>query len=78
MAYKTYMGRPAKTIMSWDKLPVLLSVEQVATLLQISVEAVRKQIRNGRIRATRIDGTQYRVSREWLKAWTTGEPQEEV
>ena len=72
MAYKTYMNRPAKVITSWEHLPVLLSVDQAATLLQISVEAVRKLIRNGRIQATRIDGTQYRISRDWLQGWTTG------
>jgi excisionase family DNA binding protein len=51
--------------------PSLLSVEQVAGILKLTVRTVRSYVRNGSLKATRI-GKQYRVALGDLETFTGG------
>jgi excisionase family DNA binding protein len=47
----------------------LFSIDEVAERLQLHVKTVRKFVRDGRLKATRV-GKQYRISRADLEAFT--------
>ncbi|GAA4590251.1 helix-turn-helix domain-containing protein [Planotetraspora phitsanulokensis] len=48
----------------------LYSVDQVADLLGLHVKTVRGYVRDGRLKAVRIGGRQYRIARDDLEAFT--------
>jgi excisionase family DNA binding protein len=51
--------------------PVMYSVEQVASLLDLHVKTVRGYVRDGKLKAVRI-GKQYRISRDAVEEFTGG------
>lgn len=50
----------------WDELPVLLTLEQCAVVLNMSYERVRRWAQTGILPATKIEST-WRVSKKRLK-----------
>lgn len=51
--------------------PMAYSPPQVARLLGLSEGSVRKALRNGEIRGTRVGG-RWLVSAQWLNDWLAG------
>lgn len=51
-----------------DATPMLLRVDEVATLLQVSGSTITRWIRQGRLPAIRIE-REWRISRDDLTSW---------
>lgn len=53
---------------------MVYTVEQVAEILQVSVQTVRNLIRRKELKAFRV-GSQFRVKKEELDRYMSGQPQ---
>ncbi len=63
------MGRPIKfkTVhYSWDTVPIILTVKQVADILSCSTATVQNYIRTGRLKASK-HGNKFFISKDALK-----------
>ena len=56
------------------KIIMVYTVEQVAEILQVSVQTVRNLIRRKELKAFRV-GSQFRVKKEELDRYMSGQPQ---
>lgn len=54
-----------KQYLTWNDVPALLSIEEAAVLLGLSIESVRRYCLTGDIPATQI-GKQWRIDKEKL------------
>lgn len=61
MAYKKY-----NYYRDWDELPLLLTLEQCAVILNMSYEMTRRWARTGVLPAVKIEST-WRVSKDKLR-----------
>ena len=59
-----------KKITSWESLPVLLDIETVCCLLQVSENPAIKLCKNGEIKGKKLGGM-WRVSRDSLRDFFT-------
>ena len=55
----------------------LMTTEEIAKELKYHIETVRKWIREGKLKATRINRKEYRVKRSELTRFLAEKPQEE-
>lgn len=62
------MTKRKTAITSWDELPIVLTPEDVARLLNMSESNVRKMFRNGIIPAKKV-GELWRTTRETLEVY---------
>ncbi len=60
------------TTEDWDKLPTVLTTEQVAVLLQKSVDTVKKHLRSGDISGMKL-GKDWLIDREKLRQKLQGD-----
>lgn len=64
------------------KLPLFLTVEEVAHLMRCSKDTVYQAIRNGRLKATRMGQRPFRILRTdfelWVVAGAPNSPEAEV
>lgn len=51
------------TFYNWDKIPVLMSIEQACALLDLSDKTVVKYVRQGLIKGNKLGG-KWRVNRD--------------
>jgi excisionase family DNA binding protein len=58
-------------------LDELLTTEEVSQELKYHIETVRRWIREGKLKATRINRKEYRVKRSELEKFLAEKPQEE-
>jgi len=56
---------------NWDNVPLILSVKDVAGLLSVHYNTVKKMIHDGRLPAVKV-GRAWRVKRESVKAMLEG------
>ena len=58
-----------KPVNSWDDMPLLLDIPFVVRILGISNEIVRKQLASGVLPGFKVDGRQWRITKDALRAY---------
>lgn len=61
-------------IRSTQELPLFLDLEEVAKISKFSPNTIRKAISDGRLKAHRPEGKNYRISREDFLRWMSSTP----
>lgn len=65
------MYKPRKACTSWERLPVSMTIEQAAVLLQLTDGGVRELCRRGVVPAVRL-GKEWRIARDALRQCLEG------
>ena len=58
-----------RTITNWDELPLFLSVDLVATMLDVNRETVKRWLQNGTLKGFKI-GKNWYIARDQFKLFT--------
>lgn len=62
----------ATVVTSWNTLPSLLTIDEAAAILRISVATARRMAREGTIKAGKIGPKIWRVDRDSLREYMNG------
>lgn len=61
----------------WDTLPMLLTVRQVAEVLNCHINTVKRMLADGRLQGVKI-GRDWRIERRALREWIAAGGESEV
>lgn len=62
-----------KRTLNWDTYPLILTPEDTALLLNVTIETVQKLCRKGQLPGFKLGGRKWRIPRDKLRAMVEGE-----